>query len=121
LDECIMSMEELLRIDPHSTSASRYKTIQAMCLFQCDRFDEAIAAAREAISLRPLATGAYMALIATLAQQGNRQEAEAALAELRRQVPAFKLRDRFNMMRPLSDKNLLDRLRTALASVGLTE
>ncbi|MEJ2088660.1 MAG: LuxR C-terminal-related transcriptional regulator [Gammaproteobacteria bacterium] len=121
LDECIMQLEELLRIDPHSTSAFRYRTILGMCHFLSGQFDEAIAAARDAIAARADATGAYLALIAALQASGDHSGAQRAIQELKTRAPNFTLAGRLNMMRPFTDETLLERLLTTLTEAGLAE
>ena len=121
LDECIMQLEELLQVDPHSTSAFRYRTVLGMCHFASGRYEEAIAASREAIAFRSDATGAYLAMIAAYQAKGDQQAARAAVDELHDRAPGFSLSGRLNMMRPFTDKALIDQLIAKLAEAGLSE
>lgn len=121
IDDAIIHLEDLLRIDPHSPSAHSYRNILGMCHFVLDNYDEAIEWARSAIALRPNVSGAYLSLAAALTEKGLADQARETVNELFAQVPDFKLKDRLDMMRPFTEERLLTRLCESLAKVGLTE
>lgn len=121
LDECIMHLEDLLRIDPLSPTSNRYQVILGMCHYVSDRFDEGIRWSRRAIAADPGATGGYLALIGAHVEKGDMEGAARSLAELRAHAPDFELSGRIAMMRPFTEPALLERLIDALARVGLTE
>jgi TolB-like protein len=121
LDDCIMYLEDLLRVDPLSPSAIRYQAIVGMCHYLSNRFDEGIRWSRTAIAADPGATGAYLSLIGACVEKGDMDGAARALAALRGHAPDFELSKRIGMMRPFTEPALLERLVKALAKAGLTE
>ncbi len=121
LDDCIMYLEDLLRIDPLSPSSIRYQVILGMCHYMSNRYDEGIRWSRSAIAADRGATGAYLSLIGAHVEKGDMDGAARALAELRAHAPDFELSKRIGMMRPFTEPALLERLVQALARAGLTE
>jgi TolB-like protein/Tfp pilus assembly protein PilF len=121
LDDCIMYLEDLLRIDPLSPSATRYQTVLGMCHYMSNRYQEGIRWSRSAIASDHRATGAYLSVIGAHVEMGDMDGATEALAELRASVPEFELSRRIDMMRPFTEPVLLERLVDALAKAGLTQ
>lgn len=121
LDDAIMYLEDLMRIDPLAPSSVRYQVILGMCHYVSGRFDEGIRWSRSALAADPAATGAYLSLIAANVEKGDMDGAASALAELRAHAPGFELSRRIGMMRPFTEPALLERLVKALAKAGLTE
>jgi len=121
VDEAIIYLEDLLRIDRHSPSAYSYRNVLAMCHFVLGHHDESIAWARSAIALQPGVSGAYLSLTAALTELGRSDEAREVIEELYRQVPDFNLRQRLDMMRPFTEPTLLATLTGALSKAGINE
>lgn len=55
-DQCILHLEELLRLDPHSRSSARYRTIIGMCHGLAGRLEDCVSWSREALARDPNAT-----------------------------------------------------------------
>jgi tetratricopeptide (TPR) repeat protein len=121
LDECIMLVEDLLRLDPVSASAYRYRCILAMSHLAAGRTDDAILWANGAIAANPRTANGYLPLIAALVEQGTPDDANAALEEMRRNDPSFDIGKHLDMMRPFTRPELLRHFVGNLATVGLTD
>ena len=85
---------------------------------QLQRYDEAIAAFREAIRRAPDFLPAHHNLAATYAEAGRDQEARAEAAEALRLNPEFSV-DRLRERLPFKNPADLDRLTSALHKAGL--
>ena len=121
VDEAIIYLEDLLRIDKHSPSAYSYRNVLAMCHFVLGHHEEAIDWARSAIALQPSVSGAYLSLTAALTELGRSDDARVVVDELYRQAPDFELSQRLAMMRPFTEPSLLAKLTSALSKAGITE
>lgn len=120
LDDCIMYMEDLLRIDPCSKSSFIYHNVLGMCHYLGDRFDEGIKWSESSLALNPHATGAYVSLIAAHAEAGNEADAKRALTDLQSTAPDFRLEALFDMMRSFTQPEMLKRIKESVGRVGLT-
>ncbi len=119
LDQCIMHLEDLLRIDPHSRSSARYRTIIAMCHNVAGRPDDSIQWGRDALARDPQAAGAYLAMISSYVDLGDVDAAAAAVSALQEQHPEFDVNRRLDMLRPFARPELFDKLAANLRSAGL--
>ncbi len=83
--------QRAIRLSPRDPSLAIYHGIAAYARFTEQRYDEAIALAREAIRHRGDLTGAYRVLAVSAGMTGDGPLAEMALGELRRTQPGISL------------------------------
>lgn len=121
LDQCILYLEELLRLDPHSASAARYCAIIGHSHCMAGRYEESLRWSRDALARNPAATGAYLGLVAAYVELGQDDKAQATVSELRERFPDFVASARLAMMKPATTPELFDRLTRNLHKAGLTE
>ncbi|WP_407176262.1 winged helix-turn-helix domain-containing tetratricopeptide repeat protein [Bradyrhizobium sp. STM 3562] len=83
--------QRAIRHSPRDPSLAIYHGIAAYARFVENRYDEAIALAREAVRQRGDLTGAYRVLTVAAGMAGDLDAARAALQELRRSQPNISL------------------------------
>lgn len=86
-DKAVPEFEAALRLDPHSPFATFLNADLAISHFVLGHFDGAIDYARRAIDISPVNVRARQRLVASLAQAGRIDEAQAAFRELLRRQP----------------------------------
>jgi tetratricopeptide (TPR) repeat protein len=90
-DEAIRHFEQALRMSPRDPFNSFFFVGIAAAHYLAGRYAEAIRWARQAVQLRPGYLGAHRILCASLAQDGQIEEAKQTLEELRRLHPELSL------------------------------
>jgi adenylate cyclase len=118
VDEALKSIETALRLSPRDPEIWLRLFISALAHFAAGRYKEAIRCAHESLQRRPDWSFSHAALVASYAQLGQVEQAEAALRELLRIDPGFSTAA-FRMFQP--DPDLLTRFVEGLQLAGLDE
>ena len=87
--DALVEFEQALRASPRDPFNSMFLAGTAVAHYLDGRFGEAATWARQAVLLRPEYVGGYRILAASLAQDGQRQAAEATVGTLQRLVPGI--------------------------------
>lgn len=87
-NQAIEPLQRGLRLSPHDPQAFIWLQFLAFAHFLVDEYDEAVLCAREAAARRPESPSAHCVLACSLAQLGRQQDAEQAVAEMRRALAA---------------------------------
>lgn len=95
-----------------------YPAILASAYHGCDRYEEAITAAKASIELSDRNVEPLIMVAASNAALGRTEEARAAAQEVAKVKPEFNLAD-FAESQPYKDQKVLDRLIAQLSSAGL--
>ena len=85
--KALQEFERAMRMSPRDPFNSFFFAGKAAAYYLDGRFDEAIDWARQALQFRPEYVAAYRILAASLARNGQQEEAEAAVADLRKLMP----------------------------------
>ena len=85
--QAVEPLQRGLRLSPHDPHAFAWLQFLAFAHFLRDEHEEAARCAAEAVSKRPESFSAHAVLACSLARLGRREEAQEALAEMRRTLP----------------------------------
>jgi adenylate cyclase len=85
--QAVEPLQRGLRLSPHDPHAFAWLQFLAFAHFLRDEHEEAARCAARAVSKRPESFSAQAVLACSLAQLGRREEAQEALAEMRRTLP----------------------------------
>ena len=114
--QAIEPLQRGLRLSPHDPHAFMWLQFLAFAHFLRGEHEEAVQRAADAVAKRPESFSAHCALACSLAQLGRTEEAQEALAEMRRTLPAGRggLADFFaRFVNPADRERVLDGLRGA--------
>jgi TolB-like protein/predicted Zn-dependent protease len=114
--EAIEFAQYALRLTP--VYPQMYPAILASAYYGCDRHEEAVAAAKEAIELDEDGLAPYLILAAANGVLGNTKEARSGAEKVLKLKPDFSLAE-FAASQPYKDQQQLDRLLTPLKNAGL--
>ena len=115
--EAIEYAEQAVRLQP--INPSMYPAIVASAYFGCSRYDEAIAAARQAINLDNKNIDPYLYWAASLVGLGQQQEAMHPVSAVFKLKPDFNLQT-FARTQPFKEQDDLDHLISKLKTAGLS-
>jgi len=90
-EEAIASLSFAIRLSPHDRQNPIFMAGMAIAHYLARRYEEAVKWGRKAIQYGPTIAGIYRILIASLAQSGRTDEAEAVLVHLRQMQPEVSL------------------------------
>ena len=96
-----------------------YPAVLASAFYGCDRFQEAVVAAKDSVELQSVDPSPYLYLAASYAAMERMDEAQHTATELREKEPDFTL-DKFAQTQPYKNAKTLDLLITRLNSTGLS-
>jgi adenylate cyclase len=114
--EAVSLVEKGMRLDPCCTEFFAYFLAEAY--FLMERYEEAIAPAKQNLSISPDHLAAHLVLAASYSALGREEEARAEAAECLRINPNFSL-EVLRQMAPNKDRALLERHLAAMRQAGL--
>jgi adenylate cyclase len=114
--EAVPVLEKAIRLNPYPPGS--YFHNLAFAYSNLGKYDEAIAAANNAVRVNPNDVIARSALVCTYSFLGQEEEARAEAAEILRIDPHFSS-ERVKKTSPLKNKEKLERIIEALAKAGL--
>ena len=116
-DEAIEFAQYALRLTP--VHPPMYPAVLASAYYGCDRFEKAVAAAKDSVELESVDPSPYLYLAASYAAMDRMDEAQRTATEVREKEPDFTL-DKFAQTQPYKNAKTLDLLITRLNSAGLS-
>ena len=96
-----------------------YPAVLASAYYGCERYEEAVAASKNAIELRSTDVSPYLYLVASNMALDRKDEAQRAAMEVRKMEPDFSLA-KFAETQPYKESKTLEKLITLLNSGGLS-
>ncbi len=115
--EAVELAQYALRLSP--VHPPMYPAVLAAAYYACERFEEALAAAKDAIALEAGDVSPYLYLIASSAALNCPEEARSAAAEVLRIAPDFTV-SQFARSQPYKKREILEGLVARLSSAGLS-
>ncbi len=119
-DECIVVLEEALRLNPFGPATWVYQGVVALAHFAADRHDDAIHWSNLALLGRPEMISAHLTLAAAQVARGDIDQARATCTRLLEQRTDFVLSDHLRLIAPSAHPDYIARLTRALAIAGLS-